>query len=144
MGPVVVLVVFGVCVVLGFALKLCACVGVCGGFRWCSCTYCRAILLSCLVVSCQSLVMMWVLVSLLVIAVVRVSWLPVFSSKLCFCSSDGEFRVPVGAGFWCERARVALVGGAIGCACCPCGWRNWLRVALWVARVSDGVSHVSP
>ena len=106
--PVVVLVAFGVCVVPGFALKLCACVDVCQEGVSVVFAYCRAASLFCPVVSCQSSVMLRVLVLSMVIAVVGVSWLPAFSSKWCFCSSDGEFRAPVGAGFWCERARVAL------------------------------------
>ena len=86
---------------------------------------CRATSLSCPVVSCQSSVTMRVLVRLMVIAVVGVSRLPAFFSKLRFCSSDSEFRAPVGADFWCEHARVAL-RVAQWARVCLCGWRACL------------------
>ena len=127
--PVVALVAFGVCVVPGFVLKLCACVDVCQeGFDGV-----RVLPLSCPVVSCQSLAAMRVLAPSVVIAVVRVSRLPAFSSKLRFCSSGSEFYAPVGAGFWCEYARVALRVAQLAA-----------RLFMWVARVLDGASHVSP
>lgn len=81
--------------------------------------------LSCPVVSCQSSVTMRVLVPSMVIAVVRASRLPTFSSKSCFCSSDSEFHAPVGADFWCEHARVAL-RVAQWPRVCLCGWRACL------------------
>lgn len=68
--------------------------------------------------------MMRVLVPSMVF-VVGVSRLPAFSSKSCFCSSGSGFHAPVGAGFWCERARVAL-RVVQWPRVCLCGWRACL------------------
>lgn len=39
----------------------------------------------------------------------------------------------MGAGFWCEHARVVLRAAQLAA-----------RLFMWVERVSDGASHVSP
>ena len=112
MGLVVVFVAFGVCVVPGFALELCACVVV----------VCRGVLV--VFAYCRGLV------------VVSGGFVPVlgdwcwcwccwwwlrwwgcpgcrrFPQSRVFVRRVGEFHALVGVGFWCGRARVC-VGGAI-------------------------------
>ena len=130
---VVVLVAFGVCVVLGFALELCACVDVCRGGSMVF-VYCRAISLSCPVVSCRSSVTGAGAGA--VDGVCGGEGVPVagvfFEVVFLFVGQVGSMRLWVRT-FGVNMRAFVYVGGAIGCAFVYVGGaRVWWGVPCFI------------